>query len=154
VLREEADGNVSDALSHAAADTPLLELAPLKGARYFVERTHQEAKSDLGWDELQARLYPAWEHHLALTILASWFVAQTKWNWAQRYACDPQLLAEWEVKVLPALSMSNVRTLLRATLPLPQLTAEAAAARVVQHLEHRTRARRSRLKKQLSSLPP
>jgi SRSO17 transposase len=154
VVRRDADGRRRYALSNAPADTPLSELARQQCGRYFVERTHQEAKSDLGWDELQAWTYPAWEHHLALTILASWFVARTKWEWGQEYARDPQLLAEWELTVLPALSIGNVRTLLRATLPLPQLTPEGATELVLQHLTNRTRARRSRLKRARAHSPP
>ena len=68
-------GATTWALSNAPADTELSQLAGWKCQRYFVERANQEAKSELGWDELQARKYLAWEHHLALTVLASWFIA-------------------------------------------------------------------------------
>jgi len=74
VLRREANGKYSYALCNAPADKPL----GWKYHPYFIERSNQEAKSELGWDELQAQKYPAWEHHLALTVLASWFVAHTK----------------------------------------------------------------------------
>jgi SRSO17 transposase len=134
VLRREGNGRVSYALGNLPPDTPLSRLAGLKCQRYFVERAIQDAKSEAGWDELAAQKYRAWEHHLALTVLASWFVAETKWEWSRQYARDPALLEQFEVEVLPALSMANVRTLLRATLPLPQLSVEAATAQVVQHL--------------------
>jgi hypothetical protein len=78
VMRREADGKDSYALCNAAADTAKEVLAWWKCQRYFIERSNQDAKSELGWDELQARKYLAWEHHLALTVLAAWFVAQTK----------------------------------------------------------------------------
>jgi hypothetical protein len=45
------------------------------------------------------------------------------------------------------LSMANVREMLRATLPLKQLSPLEAANLVVKHLDNRTRSRRSRLKK-------
>jgi hypothetical protein len=38
---------------------------------YFVERSIQDAKSELGWDEFQAIKYRTWEHQLALTMLVS-----------------------------------------------------------------------------------
>jgi hypothetical protein len=47
--------------------------------------------------------------------------------------------------VLPALSVANVRELLRATLPLPTLSPLDAAALVVEHLDNRTRSRQSRI---------
>lgn len=154
VLRREGHGRVSYALGNLPPETPLSRLAWLKCQRYFVERAIQDAKSEAGWDELVAQKYRAWEHHLALTVLASWFVAETKWEWARQYARDPALLKQFEVEVLPALSMGNVRTLLRATLPLPQLSVEEATAQVVQHLTNRTRARGSRLRSRRKSHAP
>ena len=148
VIRREGGRHPSYALSNAPATTPLARLAWLKCIRYFVERSIQDAKAGAGWDELQAQKYRAWEHHLALTVLASWFVAQTKHEWAQQYAHDPALLQQWELAVLPALSMANVRTLLQAALPLPQLSPEEAIQLVLMHLVHRARSTRSRLQAQ------
>jgi hypothetical protein len=133
-------------LSNAPAHTPLSTLAARKSARYFAERGNQDAKSELGWDEFQATKFRAWEHHLALTILASWFIADTKREWMARYPRDPALYEHYQAVVLPALSMANVRELLRATLPLPQLSPAQAAALVVKHLDNRARSRQSRLK--------
>ena len=79
------------ALSNAAADSPPERLAWVKCTRHFVERSIQDAKSQIRWDELQAQKYRAWEHHLALTILATWFIAQTKLEWAQTYPPRPRL---------------------------------------------------------------
>lgn len=146
LMRRESSGDYSYSLSNAAEDSPLEQLAFYKSQRFFVERANQDAKSELGWDELEAQKYRAWEHHLALTILASWFIAQTKLEWAQSHERDPQLAAEMEVDILPALSMANVRAMLRAAMPLPQLTPEQAARLVVEHLVNRTRSRKSRLK--------
>lgn len=148
VMRREADGKDSYALCNASADTPKEVLAWWKCQRYFIERANQDAKSELGWDELQARKYLAWEHHLALTVLASWFVAQTKYEWARDYPRDPTLLDQLQTEVLPALSMANVRSLLRAVMPLRQLSPQQATQRVIEHLQNRVRSRNSRAKKQ------
>lgn len=154
VMRREEGGRESYALGNYPIQTPKEQLATLKCQRYFVERMIQDAKSEAGWDELRAQKYRAWEHHLALTLLATWFVAQTKWEWAQQYARDPALMEQFEVEVLPALSMANVRTLLRAVMPLPQLTPDQATDLVVEHLVQRTRARRSRLKSRRNTDTP
>lgn len=148
VMRQEADGRYTFALCNAPVDTELAQLAWWKCQRYFVERANQEAKSELGWDELQARKYLAWEHHLALTVLASWFIAQTKYDWAQTYQRDPDLLQDLEVELLPALSFANVRALLRAVMPLRQLDPQQAVEQVIEHLFNRTQSRKSRLKRQ------
>ena len=132
--------------SNAPAETPLLTMAQRKSQRYFIERSNQDAKSELGWDEFQATKFRAWEHQLAMTILASWFITHTRLDWADRFERDPDLLAEYEVEILPTLSVANVRSMLQAAMPLPQLSPEEAAYLVVKHLDNRTRSRKSRLR--------
>lgn len=137
-------------LTNAPADTPLEVLAFRKSQRYFVERTIQDAKSEFGWAEFQAVKYRAWQHHLALTILASWFIAETRLDWSLAHPPDPALLDHYAIDSLPTLSVANVRELLRAALPLPQLSPLLAAQLVAKHLDNRTRSRRSRLKNRSS----
>lgn len=134
-------------LSNAPATIDLWTMAVSKSHRYFVERSHQDAKSELGWDEFQARKYHAWVHHLALTIMASAFVTETLLDWAEKHPRDPALLEKYDTDTLPNLSIVNVRELLRAVMPLPQLTPRQAAELVVKHLDNRTRSRKSRLRK-------
>ena len=138
---------VTYVLSNAPEEVSLETMALRKTHRYLIERSNEDAKGEIGWDEFQARKYRAWEHQLALTILASWFVAETRLDWIQRFEQDPALLAKYEVEVLPQLSVGNVRELLRAAMPLPQLTSEKAAQLVTIHLINRTRSRKSRLRK-------
>jgi len=75
-----------------------------------------------------------------------WFVAQTKLAWVQAYPRDPALAHELAVEVLPALSTANVRELLKAVLPVPQLTIEQATDLVITHLVNRARSTRRVLK--------
>jgi SRSO17 transposase len=149
LVRRTSQGKCSYTLSNAPPEATLEELAWLRCQRYWVERANQDAKSEAGWDELQAQKYRAWEHHLALTILATWFVAETKLDWARDHPRDPTLVADLATDRLPDLSVANVRAMLRAAMPLPDLTADRAAALVVEHLVNRTRSRRSRRKHQL-----
>lgn len=132
--------------SNAPLDTPLVTMAQRKSARFFIERSNQDVKTELGWDEFQAIKLRSWEHHLALTILADWFITETRLDWSRRFERDPELLAHYEVEVLLALSMANVRAMLTAAMPLPQLSPEEATYLVVKHLDNRTRSRKSRLR--------
>lgn len=147
VMRREADGSIHYALSNAPAKTSLERLAWGKCQRFFIEVSNREAKSEAGWDELRAQKYLAWEHQLALSCLATWFIAQTKLDWRKEHPRDPELGKELGLDQLPPLSMANVRELLRAVMPLPQLTVERATDLVVEHLVNRARSRKSRLKK-------
>lgn len=149
VIRRNSDGDCSYTLLNAPTDTPQAWLIVGSCCRYFAERTFEDAKTEIGWDEFQAQKYRAWEHHLALTAAALWFVAQTKLAWAQMYTRDPALARQLEVEVLPALSTANVRELLKAVLPLRHLTPPEAMDLVITHLINRARSTSSRLKSQM-----
>ena len=144
------ENRITYTLSNASPLISLETMAWRKSHRYFAECSNHDSKSDLGWDEFQAIKYRAWEHQLALTILASWFIAETRLDWAAQYQHDPALLAYYEVEVLPRLSMANVRELLRVAMPLPQLSPTEAALLVVKHLDNRIRSRKSRLRNRSS----
>lgn len=146
LIRKDAT-RITYVLSNADENISLQTMAWRKTHRYLIERSNQDAKSELGWDEFQARKYRAWNHQLALTILAAWFIAETRLDWMQRFQHDPALLSKYEVEVLPQLSIGNVRELLRAALPLPQLSPDEATQLVISHLVNRTRSRKSRLRK-------
>lgn len=134
-------------LSNASSDTSLAVMAERKTHRFFIERDNQDSKSEFGWDEFQATKYRAWEHQLALTIMAKWFVATTILEWKEELDQDPELMVELNADELPYLSVSNVRELLRAAMPLPQLSAKEATDLVVKHFKNRSRSRTSRLRK-------
>jgi SRSO17 transposase len=147
IIRIERNGDHSYTLSNAPADTALECLAEGACGRYFVERVIQDAKDETGWDEFQAQKYLGWEHHTALTACALWFIAQTKLAWAEDVARDPTLAHQLEVEVLPALSTANVREMLKAVLPLPQFSPQAAREQVIKHLVNRSRSTASRLRR-------
>ena len=90
------------------------------------------------------------EHQLALTILAHWFIIDTRLDWAKHCQGNPALLVHYQVDVLPALSVANVREMLRAALPLPQLVPQQVVDSVVKHLANRLRSRKSPLKRLVS----
>ena len=148
VTRRDADGRLTYMLLNAPETTPVATLIERSCWRYFTERAYPEAKSELGWADLQARKYRAWEHHTALTAAATWFVAGVKLEWREAYPRDPELARQFELEVLPALSTANVRELLQAALPLPQLTPERARDMVATHLVNRARSTASRLRTQ------
>jgi SRSO17 transposase len=148
VIRRDADGRMTYSLLNGPTETPTPTLIERSCWRFYTERTYEDAKSELGWDDFQARKYRAWEHEMALTAAATWFVASIKLKWRTTYQRDPALAKQFELEVLPALSTANVRDLLMSVLPVPQLTPESARQLVVTHLINRARSTSSRLRKQ------
>ena len=153
-LRIDARGEPTYALSNAPEDTPLPRLAEFICSRYFVERGIEDAKDECGWDEFQAQKYRAYQHHLALTACALWFIAKEKLKWAEKCRRDPALQSELEIEVLPALSTANVCELLRAVLPLPELSLDQARAHIAHHLVNRSRSKAARLRHQAKNHSP
>jgi hypothetical protein len=119
-----------------------------RGQRYFVERTFQDEKSEMGWDELVAQKYRAWMHHAALAALALYFVMSVRRRWAEQYPRSEGLKEELGIPKLPALSVANIRELLAAVMPLQRFTPAQAMRVVMRHLENRARSTRSRRSKQ------
>jgi SRSO17 transposase len=148
VVDRQSDGKKRYSLSNAAADTPLKTMMQWRGQRYFVERTFQDEKSELGWDELVAQKYRAWQHHAALTALALYFVMSVRRQWAEKYPRAKELKEELKIAKLPALSVANIRELLAAVMPLRRFTPEQAVRVVIDHLNNRVRSTRSRCHKQ------
>src|SRR4051794_15317944 len=118
-------------LSNAPADASLQTMMEWRGQRYFVERTFQDEKSEMGWDELVAQKYRAWMHHAALAALALYFVMRVRRQWAQKYPRCEKLKEEFGIPKLPALSVANIRELLASVMPRKQLTPQQAIRLVI-----------------------
>jgi hypothetical protein len=146
VLRKEADGSTSYALSNAL-EAGKEELARQRAERYFVERTIQDCKSELGWDELQALKYPAYMHTLAICSVALVFMAKVKLDQRKHYADPEEVQRAFGFETLPDLSLAVVKELMRSVMPLPRLSREEARQKVVQTLFDRSKSKASRVKK-------
>jgi SRSO17 transposase len=72
ISRNTADKKLKYSLSNADVDTtPLQQFASRQAQRYWVERSFQDAKSELGMSDYQVRKWTGWYHHMALVILTT-----------------------------------------------------------------------------------
>jgi SRSO17 transposase len=115
---------VSYSLSNAPADTAPTRLVAQICARHFVERSFQDAKSQLGLADYQLRGWRGWHHHMALVMLAMLF--QLRERMLHSDSC-------------PLLSCADVVELLVHFLPRRATTVKE----VLQQLHHRHRKRQS-----------
>jgi SRSO17 transposase len=77
--------------------------------RYWIERSLQDAKGELGMAEYQVRTWTAWHHHIALTMLALLFMTEQKLRNREH---------------VPLLSCSDIKFILANTLPQKANTKE------------------------------
>ena len=75
---EGPGGRIHYALSNAAADESASELVKHGVHRYWIERTFQDGKSEVGMGDYQTRGWVGWHHHMALVLLAMLFIFKEK----------------------------------------------------------------------------
>jgi len=79
ISRNQRDNKIKYGLSNAdIASTPIERFAYMQVQRYWVERSLQDAKSELGMSDYQVRKYNGWYHHMALVILALAFIVKER----------------------------------------------------------------------------
>ena len=87
---------------NAAKDLSNFKLACMQAQRYWIERTFQDAKSECGMADYEARGWDSWHHHMALVLMA------------QSFLLDERILNRKEA---PLLSCADLVELLSAALP-------------------------------------
>src|SRR5215217_4933108 len=55
-------------------EPPLSELARVIKAGACIEASFKRGKGEVGMDEYQVRTWPGWHHHMALSLMAIWFL--------------------------------------------------------------------------------
>ena len=111
-------------LSNAPEDIPLSEMVWVSGMRWPIETTFEEGKGELGMDQYETRSWRGWHHHMTLTMLAHHFLVRLRLRLQDK---------------APALTVPQVRLLLRAVLPKKTFDADAALD-LVHRIQHRNHA--------------
>jgi SRSO17 transposase len=126
------EGEVKYYVSNAPEQTPLEKLALVSGCRMRVEEYFEDGKSYLGMGHYEGRSWAGWHHHMSLVALAHLLVTGVR----QRLK-----------KKAVGLTLDMAVRLLKAALPRPALSLEAALTIVEYHLRRNEIARRSHAKR-------
>ncbi len=78
VSRQETSSEFSCSVTNAPLSLGTRQRARWKSDRHFVERTIQDAKMEVGWDDLSSPKYRAYMHTLVIDALTICFVTRTK----------------------------------------------------------------------------
>lgn len=111
IRRNVLSGEGKYFLSNAPVETQQSRLAWLSAARWPVERSIEDCKDELKMNQYAMRSWRGWHHHMTLIMVAHLFLVTLQ----QEFRED-----------MPALTIPQVRTLLKAVLPKPVFDAEAA----------------------------
>ena len=119
-LGENPDTKIS--LTNAPKQTTLKRLGWMQRQRYWVERAFEDGKSECGMADYQVRKWSAWHHHMAIVMMAMFFMLTEKIYHKDTY---------------PLLTCSDIEDLLSRFLPRRDVTEEE----VISQLEERHRQR-------------
>lgn len=125
VAREYEDGKMKISWTNAPAGTSAEELAYMQAQRHWIERSFEDAKSELGLAEYEVRKWRGWHHHMALVSLAMLFVLKERVSHAES---------------APLLSARDVVELLRFYLPRKGGTEKEVLDELVRRHEQRRQA--------------
>jgi SRSO17 transposase len=104
IVRREVNspGTLKYSLSNAPAQTSATKLTKMQAQRFWIERAFQDAKSHVGMAQYQARQWQSWHRHMALVMMATQFMLESRLSHADMH---------------PMLSCYDIQILLATTLP-------------------------------------
>jgi SRSO17 transposase len=112
IIRKDEDGKVHYILSNDLKASKH-RLAFMHSQRYFIERSFQECKQQLGLNEYQVRGYDGWHRHMFLCMMGMLFVQMEKMEYLQAgYIPSSQQLAEL-IKILLPQKITTMTDVLR-----------------------------------------
>ena len=131
ISKDEKTKEIKYSFCNAKEDISLEKLAEMQSSRYWIERAFQDAKGNCGMDEYMVRNWNAWNHHMALVMLAMLILLVYQMRFRKL-----------KVKV----SIPSVIEIMIFHNPLKVMNATQLARKINQDSEMRIRARTSRLK--------
>ncbi len=78
VAREKEGGEIKVSWTNAPRETSMEELAYMQGQRHWIERSFEDAKSQLGMADYEVRKWRGWHHHMAMVALAMLFLLKER----------------------------------------------------------------------------
>jgi SRSO17 transposase len=74
VMRSVGESRIDYALTNAGPEVPLIELVRVQRQRHRVEEVFEAGNGEAGLDQYEVRSWVGWHHHMALALVALWFL--------------------------------------------------------------------------------
>lgn len=74
VIRPVGEPRVDYALTNAGPEVPLTELVRVQRQRHRIEEVFEAGDGEAGLDHYEVRSWVGWHHHMALSLVALWFL--------------------------------------------------------------------------------
>lgn len=74
--------------SNFSSRTPLIRLVEYAHRRCWIEQYHEEAKTELGWDQYQGRRWDGFHRHTVLVMLTYSLLVWLEWQQRQNHSSD------------------------------------------------------------------
>lgn len=100
--KQELKYSLSNAKSDDYTD---VEFAYMQAQRYWVERTFDDAKNELGMSDYQIRKWNSWHHHHALVFMAALFLLEQKIEHEQ----EAPLMSMRDARILMIVSLFGTK---------------------------------------------
>ena len=136
-VRRDIDGEIKYCLSNLSMKIPLRQMALMESQRFWIERSFENGKSEVGMADYQVRTWQGWHHHMALVMLAMLFMMK------QRMICRDSA---------PLLSCRDIRVMLEHFLPKKAVSAHEVIEQINARHRRRKKAIISKTKMQAQRL--
>ncbi len=123
IIRDEADSKFKYSLSNNI-EADITTLARVQAQRYWIERSFQDAKQQLGLAHYESTKWQAWYGHISLVLIAGHFMLQEK-------------LRALKIEEPILLSMNQIELLLALFLPKKEISQEY----IISEIERSARVR-------------
>ena len=134
IVRREVDTpeKIKFSLSNAPPDVSMNELAYRQAQRYWVERSFQDGKTEVGMADYQVRGWRPWHHHASLVMMAMLFLLRERLTHATTH---------------PLLSCADVTALLRELVCEPTTLKDLLAQMDKRHVARKASIESARRRK-------
>jgi SRSO17 transposase len=80
VIRPVGESRIDYALTNAGPDVPLAEIVRAQRQRHRIEELFEAGNGEAGLDHYEVRSWVGWHHHMALSLVALWFLCLERWR--------------------------------------------------------------------------